>query len=106
MACIIVSNNIPSPEAREAVNTAIRWGIGERDGDWKVVVYQAENYPGLAVRIAGPRQMRFGWTFFGEEQMPEFIRKRTANSIAGRLSLQEILNLGGAKNEGKVPDGY
>jgi len=106
MACTIVSNNIPVPETREAVSAAIRAGIGEREGDWTVVVYQAEDYPGLAVRIAGPREMRFGWTFFGKEQMPEFIRERTASSIAGRLSLQETINLGWAKNEGKVPDAY
>jgi len=91
MSRIIVSNNIRSPETREAVSTAIRAGIGEREGDWEVVVYQAEDYPGLAVRIAGPRQMRLGWTFFGEEQTPEFIRQRTENGISSRLSLQEIL---------------
>jgi len=34
MACIIALNNIPSPEAREAVNGAVREGIGARAGDW------------------------------------------------------------------------
>ena len=100
MACTIVSNNIPSPDLREAVSTAIHAGIGEREGDWEVVVYQAEDYPGLAVKIEGPREMRFGWTFFGKEQAPEFIRERTANGISGRLSLQETINLGRAANEG------
>jgi len=100
MAWTIVSNNILSPETREAVSTAIRAGIGERERDWEVVVYQAEEYAGLVVRIAGPTEMRFGRTFFGEDQKPEFIKERTANGISRRLSLQETINLCGAKNEG------
>ena len=99
MACTIVSNNISIPETREAVSAAIRAGIGEREGDWEVVVYQAEDYPGLAVRIAGPREMRFGWTFFGKEQAPEFIRERTAKGISGRLSLQDAMDLRWAQNQ-------
>jgi len=67
------------------VSTAIRAGIGEREGAWEVVVYQAKEYAGLVVRIAGPTEMRFGWTFFGEEQTPEFIRQRTENGISSRL---------------------
>jgi len=43
--------------------------------------------------------MHFGWTLFGEDQKPEFIRERTANGISGRLSLQRTINLGRAKNE-------
>ena len=64
MACMIVSNNIPSPEAREAVNTAIRGGIGERDGDWKVVVYQAENYPGVGCKNCRAQTDAFRLDFF------------------------------------------
>lgn len=75
MPCTIVSNNMSAPDKRDAVNTALRAGIGAREGDWKIVVYQAEDYPGLAVRVEGPSQMRFGWTFFGEEQKPECIRE-------------------------------
>jgi len=99
MACTIVSNNISTPETREAVSAAIRAGIGEREGNWEVVVYQAEDYPGLAVRIAGPREMRFGWTFFGKEQAPELIRERTAKGISGRLSLQDAMDLRWAQNQ-------
>src|SRR5579863_7232767 len=41
MSCTIASNNIPAPQLRESVNKAVREGIGERSGDWKVDIYQA-----------------------------------------------------------------
>jgi len=86
MACIIVSNNIPSPEAREAVNAAVREGIGARAGDWKVIVYQPEDYPAIAVRIQGPQALRFNWTFLAGEQTTDFIRDRVAKGILGLLA--------------------
>jgi len=88
MPCIIVSNNIPSPEAREVVNGAVREGIGARAGDWKVIVYQPEDYPAIAVRIQGPDELRFNWTFLAGEQSTEFIRDRVAKGIIGCLTLQ------------------
>ncbi len=88
MACIIVSNNIPSPEAREVVNAAIREGIGTRAGDWKVIVYQPEDYPAIAVRIQGPKELRFNWTFLAGEQTTVFIRDRVAKGIVGLLTVQ------------------
>jgi hypothetical protein len=81
MSCTIVSNNTPSPQLREAVSKAICDGIGDRPGEWSVVVYQAPDYPGLAVRITGPKGVHWNWTFFGQEQSPEFIQQRVANGI-------------------------
>lgn len=89
MPSTIVSNNIPSPELREAVNKAVREGIGDRLGEWKVIVYQAPDHLAFAVRIEGPEGLRWNWTFFGQEQAPEFIRERVAGGIAGQLSLRE-----------------
>jgi hypothetical protein len=89
MPCTIVSNNIASPEVRTAVNDAISAGVGDQPGDWKATVYQAPDYPGLAVRIKGPKKLRCDWTFFGEEQSPSFIRERVAQSVAASLALQE-----------------
>ena len=63
MPCAIVSNNIQSQEIREAVNEAVRDGVGERAGEWKAVVYQAHDYPALAVRIEGPKGLRWSWAF-------------------------------------------
>jgi hypothetical protein len=76
MSCTIVSNNILSPEVRESVNTAIRNGIGERVGEWNVVVYQALDFPALAIRIEGPKGLRWSWTFFEQEQAPETIQQK------------------------------
>jgi len=88
MACTILSNNIPSPEAREAVNAAIREGVGARAGEWRVVVYQPQDFPALAVRIEGPEELRLNWTFLAGEQTTEFIRDRVAKGIVGCLTLQ------------------
>ena len=88
MACTIVSNNIPSPEARETVNAAIQEGLSARAGDWNVIVYQPEDFPALVVRIQGPEEQRFNWTFLAGEQTTAFIRDRVAKGIAGCLTLQ------------------
>ncbi len=90
MACTIISNNIESPDQRDAVSEAIRDGIGEKAGDWEVVVYQAADYAGFAIRISGPENLRWNWTFFGKEQAPDFIRERVAQSIAAQQSLQSL----------------
>lgn len=86
MPCAIVSNNIQSQEIREAVNEAVRDGVGERAGEWKAVVYQAHDYPALAVRIEGPKGLRWSWTFREKEQVPAFIRDRIAQAILDQLS--------------------
>jgi hypothetical protein len=84
MPCTIVSNNIAAPQLREEVSKAICDAIGERPGGWSVVVYQAPDYPGLGVRIQGPKGLRWNWTFFGEkEQSPEFIKRRIASGVTG-----------------------
>jgi hypothetical protein len=41
------------------VNAAVREGIGGRAGDWRVVVYQLQDFPALAVRIEEPEELRF-----------------------------------------------
>ena len=63
MSCTIVSNNISSEEKRKAVSDAVREGIGDRLGEWSVIVYQALDYPGIAVSIDGPNELRWSWTF-------------------------------------------
>ena len=83
MPCTIISNNIYLPEKREAVNAAIRAGIGERTGDWRVVVYEPPDFPAVAARIEGPKQLRFSWTFLEGEQTPQFIEDRVAKGIRG-----------------------
>jgi hypothetical protein len=88
MSCTIASNNIRSPELREAVSKAVRDGIGERLGEWNVVVYQAPDYPAFAVSIEGPKGLHWSWTFFEREQAPEFIQQRVAEGIAAQLSPQ------------------
>jgi hypothetical protein len=74
MPCTIVSNNIPSPEAREAVDEAVLDGIDERLRERNAVVYQALDYLGFAVSIDGPKGQRWSWTFLEQEQSPEFIQ--------------------------------
>jgi hypothetical protein len=81
MSCTIVSNNILSPEVRESVNTAIRNGIGDRVGEWNVVVYQALDFPALAIRIEGPKGLRWSWTFYEQEQVPETIQQKINTGI-------------------------
>jgi hypothetical protein len=88
MSCTIVSNNIPSPEVRDAVSKAVCEGIGERLGEWSVVVYQAPDYPAFAVRIEGPKGLRWSWTFFGQEQESQAIQQKVAAGIMGQMSLQ------------------
>ncbi len=87
MSCTIVSNNILSPEVRESVNTAIRNGIGERVGEWNVVVYQALDFPALAIRIEGPKGLRWSWTFYEQEQVPETIQQKINTGIIAQQAL-------------------
>jgi hypothetical protein len=89
MSCTIVSNNIPCSDLRDAANEAVRAGIGERVGEWNVVVYQSPNYPAFAVRIDGPKGLRWSWTFREDEQAPEFIQQRIAQAITAQFLLQE-----------------
>jgi hypothetical protein len=96
MSCTIVSNNISSPEVRKAVSEAVRDGIGERAGEWNVVVYQAPDCPELAVRIEGPNGLRWSWTFRGQEQTPEFMEQKVAQAILAKLSLQASASPTGA----------
>ena len=90
VACTIISNNIESPDQRDAVSAAIRDGIGEKPGNWEVIVYQALDYAGFAIRISGPENLRWNWTFFGKEQAPDFIRERVAQCIAAHQSLASL----------------
>jgi len=85
----IVSNNIASPQLRDSVNKAVCDGIGERLDDWKVVVYKAPDNEALAIRIEGPHGLRWNWTFYENEQTPDFIRDRVAQGILTKLSLEE-----------------
>lgn len=89
MSCTIVSNNISALEVREAVSKTVRDGIGQRLGEWNVVVYQPPDYPAFAIRIEGPKGLRWSWTFFEQEQGSAFIRQRVANGIIAQLALQE-----------------
>ncbi len=81
MSCTIASNNVSSPQLREDVSKAVRDGIGDRPEEWSAVIYQAPDYSGLAIRITGPQGKRWNWTFYGDEQSPEFIQRRVANGI-------------------------
>jgi hypothetical protein len=89
MSCTIVSNNISAPEVRDAVSKTVRDGIGQRLGEWKVVVYQPPDYPAFAIRIEGPKGLRWSWTFFEQEQDSAFIQQRVATGIIARLASQE-----------------
>ena len=89
MSCNIASNNILSPEVQKAVSKAVRDGISERLGEWNVVIYQAPDYPAFAIRIEGPKGLRWSWTFFEQEQAPEFIVEKVAKGIMAQLMLQE-----------------
>ena len=92
MPCTIISNNIPSAELREAVSEAVRDGIGERPGEWNIVVYQAPDYLGFAVRIEGPKSLRWSWTFREDEQSPKFIQEKVNQAIVAQV-LYEVTML-------------
>jgi hypothetical protein len=89
MPCLIASNNILSPEIHKALSKAVRNGISERLGEWNVVIYQAPDYPGFAIRIEGPKGLRWSWTFLEQEQTSELIEERVAKGIMAQLLLQE-----------------
>jgi len=89
MPCTIASNNIPSPELREAVSEAVRAGIGERPGEWRVVIYQAPDYAGFAVTFDGPDSLRWSWTFREQEQAPAFIQERVAQAVVTQLAARK-----------------
>jgi hypothetical protein len=86
MACKIASNNIQSPELRDTVNKAVSDGIGAREGEWSVVIYQAPDYPALAIRIEGPKGLHWSWTFYEREQGADFIQQKVAEGIAAQAS--------------------
>lgn len=88
MSCTIVTNNISTPQLRASASKAVCEGIGERSGDWRVDIYQAPDYPAFAIRIVGPRGLRWDWTFYEQEQSSEFIRQRVAQGIIDKLSFQ------------------
>ncbi len=88
MACNFASNNIQSPELRDAVSKAVCDGIGGKAGDWSVVIYQAPDYPALAIRIEGPKGLHWSWTFYEREQGADFIRQKVAEGIAAQASSQ------------------
>ena len=54
-----------------------------------MVIYQAPDYAAFAVRIEGPKGLRWNWTFYEQEQAPELIRQKVANGITGQLLLKE-----------------
>jgi hypothetical protein len=89
MPCLIASNNILSPEIQKAVSKAVRNGISERLGGWNVAIYQAPDYPAFAIKIEGPKGLRWSWTFFEQEQTSEFIEERVAKGIMAQLLLHE-----------------
>jgi hypothetical protein len=89
MSCTIASNNISCPELRKSVSEAVRDGIGERSGEWNVVIYQAPDYLGFAVRIEGPKGLRWSWTFGEQEQAPEFIQQKVAQAMQAKLLSHE-----------------
>jgi hypothetical protein len=89
MFCTIASNNISCPELRKTVSDAIRDGIGDRFGEWNVVVYQAPDCPELAVRIEGPQGLRWSWTFREQEQAPELIQQKVAQAMLAKLLSHE-----------------
>jgi hypothetical protein len=88
MSCSVISNNISSTELRDAVSKAVCDGIGERRGEWNVVVYQALDHLGIAVRIDGPKGLRWSWTFFEQEQATELIEQKVATGIKDQMSLR------------------
>jgi hypothetical protein len=89
LSCAIVSNNVSDPEIRDALDQAARNGVGERLGDWNVVIYQAPDCPELAVRIEGPQGLRWSWTFRENEQAPDFIQSRIAMGLTDQLATRE-----------------
>jgi hypothetical protein len=89
VSCAIVSNNISDSELRDALNNAVRNGIGERLGNWNVVIYQAPDFPELAVRIEGPKGLRWSWTFRKNEQAPDFIQSRIAMGLTDQLAVRD-----------------
>ena len=89
MTCTIASNNIADPQFRESVNRAITEGVGDRSGDWRVVVYKAPDCQDIAIRMLGPNGLRWDWTLRETEQTPEFVRERVAQGILTTLSLHE-----------------
>jgi hypothetical protein len=54
-----------------------------------VVVYQSPDYPAFAVRIDGPKGLRWSWTLREQEQAPEFIQQRIAQAIKTQFLLRE-----------------
>jgi len=54
-----------------------------------VVVYQAPDYPEFAVKIDGPKFLRWSWTFREQEQAPDLIQQKVAEAVLAQLLLQE-----------------
>ncbi len=77
MTLEIFSNNIPYKESREAVEQAVREGIGERAdaGAWSVSIFEPQLRHRYTITIEGPNQFNWERTFEGpDEKVPEFIR--------------------------------
>ena len=75
MTLKIFSNNIPYKESREAVEQAVREGIGERAdaGAWSVSIFEPQLRHRYTITIEGPNQFNWWRTFEGpDEKVPDY----------------------------------
>jgi hypothetical protein len=78
----IFTNNISSPERREAIRNAVLQGIGERSDCWEASIYEPPDHQGYLIIIEGPDGCTWTRSFLGpDEQRPESIRQAVEQAL-------------------------
>ncbi|MGC9945269.1 MAG: hypothetical protein ABSF64_02635 [Bryobacteraceae bacterium] len=79
-----VSNNLPDPAARVALQEAVLDALGARNGDWRVQIHENQDSPSWHITIWGPNDFHWTREFFGIEEQNSlnayaFIRQTIAS---------------------------
>jgi hypothetical protein len=79
----IIINDVPRLDDREAMETAVREGIGARPGAWRVSIGAPKEKPLYVVTIIGPGDIRWTGEFIAPAADPERVRDVISNALAG-----------------------
>ena len=82
MPTSIFSNDIAMPNRRKVIGAAVLDGIGNRPENWVVSIHEPRGGPEYIITIEGPDNFKWTYTFFGDEQTPEFIRNAVGQAVA------------------------
>jgi predicted ATPase len=95
MAVRVLSNNLPDPAVRAAVQEAVLGAIGAPSGDWLVQIHENQGSPLWHITIWGPNNYLWSDKFFGIEERNSldgyaFIRGTIASAFSRAVHVQSL----------------